>query len=104
MRNKFTEMEDERTDRKNDPSAQEPSMTEDVSPQPTTNVLLIILLGFMLLVPQALSTTTQTTTNVVQWPVMKAGTQNPGAAELLNNKWMVRPWDVWIHHPIGEQK
>ena len=104
MRNKFTEMEDERTDRKNDPSAQEPSMTEDVSPQPTTNVLLIILLGFMLLVPQALSTTTRTTTNVVQWPVTKVGTQNPGAAELLNNKWMVRPWDVWIHHPIGGQK
>ena len=104
MRNKFTEMEDERTDRKNDPSAQEPSMTEDVSPQPTTNVLLIILLGFMLLVPQALSTTTRTTTNVVQWPVMKVGTQNPGAAELLNDEWMVRPWDVWIHHPIGGQK
>ena len=65
MRNKFTEMEDERTDRKNDPSAQEPSMTEVVSPQPTTNVLLIILLGLILLVPQVLLTTTQATADVV---------------------------------------
>ena len=103
MRNKLTEMVDERTDRKNDPSAQEPSMTEVVSSQPTTNVL-IILLGLILLVPQVLLTTTRATADVVQWPVTKVGTKNPGAAELFNNKRMVRPWDVWIHHPIGKQK
>ena len=91
MRNKFTEKEDERTDREHDPNFQKPSMTEDVSPQPTTNVLPIILLGLILLVPQVLLTTTRTTADVVQWPVTKVGTKNPGAAELLNDKRMVRP-------------
>ena len=91
MRNKFTEMEDERTDRKNDPSAQGPSMTEDVSPQPTTNVLLIILLGLILLVPQVLLTTTRATADVVQWPVIKVGTKNSGSAKFLNNERLIRP-------------
>ena len=103
MRNKFTEMEDERTDRKNDPSAQEPSMTEVVSPQPTTNVL-IILLGLILLVPQVLLTTTRATADVVQWPVTKVGTKNPGAAKLLNNERLIWPWDVWIHQLIGNKQ
>ena len=97
-------MEDERTDRKNDPSAQEPSMTEVVSPQPTTNVLLIILLGLILLVPQVLLTTTRATADVVQWPVTKVRTKNPGAAELLNDERLIRPWDVWIHQPTGDKQ
>ena len=104
MRNKFTEKEDERTDREHDPSFQKPSMTKDVSPTPTTNVLLLILLGFILLVPQVLPTMTRTTTNVVRWPVIKVGTKNPGAAELLNNERLIRPWNVWIHQPTTGNK
>lgn len=103
MRNKCTETEDERTDLKNDPSAQKLSMTKDNSPTPQTNVLLIILLGFILLVPQVLLTTTQTAADAVQWPVTKAGTKTPGAAKLLNDERRIRPWDVRaIDESIGE--
>ena len=69
-------------------------MTEVVLPQPMTNVLLIILLGLILLVPQVLLTTTRATADVVQWPVTKVGNKNPGAAELLNSERLIRPWDV----------
>ena len=70
----------------------------------TTNVLLIILFGLILLVPQVLLTTTWATADVVQWPFIKVGTKNPGAAELLNNERLIRPWDVWIHQLIGNKQ